>query len=260
MKLTIYQADAFTDKIFQGNPAAIIPLNAWLPEEVMQSIALENNLSETAFFVNEPEGLRIRWFTPAAEVDLCGHATLATAHILFTELNYPENPVLFHSRSGLLGVEKKNDTYWLDFPSSTLKKMEIPLNLTRAFQFEALECWQGRDDLMLVFETEEMIQTLNPDYHEIIKSECRGVIVTAPGKKVDFVSRFFAPAVGVFEDPVTGSAHTILIPYWAKKLGKNRLEANQISKRSGKIQGINLGDRVKIGGKAITYLKGEIFI
>ncbi|NQU88273.1 MAG: PhzF family phenazine biosynthesis protein [Mariniphaga sp.] len=260
MELKIYQVDAFAEKVFSGNPAAVIPLSEWLSDEIMQNIALENNLSETAFFVREANGLHIRWFTPGAEVDLCGHATLATAHILFTILQVQENPVQFNSKSGILKVEKTDNIYWLDFPVSTLKKVDIPKNLISAFNVVPIECWRGRDDFMLVFKNEETIHSLQPDFNQIIKSQCRGLIVTTPGNELDFVSRFFAPTVGINEDPVTGSAHTMLIPYWSEKLGKKEMMARQVSKRSGNVKCISEGERVKIGGEAITYMEGIIKI
>jgi PhzF family phenazine biosynthesis protein len=260
MELKIYQVDAFADQVFSGNPAAVVPLENWLPGEVLQNIALENNLSETAFFVYEPEGLRIRWFTPASEVNLCGHATLGTAHILFNHLNFHANIIEFNSRSGLLKVKKSGDLLWLDFPASKLTQIEIPENLKKAVDSSPKECWHGRDDFMLIFEDEQTIRSINPDFTEISKSECRGLIVTAKGEKVDFVSRFFAPKVGVNEDPVTGSAHTMLIPYWSEKLGKKEMTARQVSKRSGNLKCINYGERVKIGGKAVTYLEGKIWV
>jgi PhzF family phenazine biosynthesis protein len=260
MELKIYQADAFADAVFSGNPAAVIPLGEWLPDSILQKIALENNLSETTFFVDEPEGLRIRWFTPAAEVRLCGHATLASAHILFNHLGFAGDVISFNSLSGVLKIERSEGLLWLDFPASELRQVEIPANLTAAVGCTSLECWRGRDDFMLVFDSEETIRSISPDFQAILKSECRGLIVTAPGQEVDFVSRFFAPRVGVNEDPVTGSAHTMLIPYWSKKLSKTEMQAQQVSKRGGSLQCLNLGNRVKIGGKAVTYLEGRIWV
>lgn len=260
MELKIYQADAFADAVFSGNPAAVVPLAEWLPDSMMQNIALENNLSETAFFVDEPEGLRIRWFTPAAEVRLCGHATLASAHILFNHLGFTGDVISFNSLSGVLKVERSEGLLWLDFPASKLTRVEIPKNLQKAVGAEPLECWRGRDDFMLIFENEETIRSISPDFAAILESECRGLIVTAPGDEADFVSRFFAPRVGVNEDPVTGSAHTMLIPYWSEKLGKPEMRARQVSKRGGSLHCVALGHRVKIGGKAVTYFEGRIWI
>jgi PhzF family phenazine biosynthesis protein len=260
MKLKIYQIDAFADHVFEGNPAAVIPLESWLPNEIMQKIAMENNLSETAFFVAKDDGFHIRWFTPLAEVDLCGHATLASAHVIFNHLNYAENEISFDSRSGILKVKKENDLIVLNFPASPLTETEIPENLKNAFNYQPVKGFKGRDDIMLVFENEEQIVKLNPDFQQILASKTRGVITTAPSKNFDFVSRFFAPAVGVNEDPVTGSAHTMLIPYWSGVLGKNELTAKQVSTRGGIVHCKNCGDRVEIGGKAVTYLVGEIIM
>ena len=258
MELKIYHVDAFADKVFSGNPAAVVPLQEWLADDILQDIACENNLSETAFFVNEPEGLRIRWFTPLAEVDLCGHATLASAYILFNYLNFRGDCIHFNSRSGLLSADKKGDIYMLDFPVSELVRIEIPDNLKRAFDAIPIECWRGRDDLMLVFDDEDTIVSLIPDFKKILQSDCRGLIVTAKGRTYDFVSRFFAPCVGINEDPVTGSSHTMLIPYWSEKLGKKEMVARQLSARGGILQCTNNGSRVKIGGRAVTFLEGKI--
>ncbi len=258
MKLTLYQVDAFAEKVFQGNPAAVIPLQEWLPDETMQNIALENNLSETAFFVPVKNGFHIRWFTPLAEVDLCGHATLATAHVLFNHLDYKKKEINFQSRSGILKVKKQNELIVLDFPASELKEIDIPDNLKSAFKYEAVKCVKGRDDIMLVFNSEKEVINLNPDTQKIIQSKIRGIIATAISNQYDFVSRFFAPAVGVNEDPVTGSAHTLLIPFWSNELGKTALLAKQVSKRGGILDCKYLGERVEIGGKAVTYLIGEI--
>lgn len=260
MKLTLYQIDAFAEKVFEGNPAAVIPLQNWLNDEVMQKIALENNLSETAFFVPVEAGFHIRWFTPLAEVNLCGHATLASAHVLFNHLNYIEKEIRFQSRSGILKVKKERDLIVLDFPVSKISEIEVPENLQTAFNIQPKKCIKGRDDLMLIFEKEEDILNLKPDFQKIIQSKTRGVIVTAKSEKYNFVSRFFAPAVGVNEDPVTGSAHTILIPFWSNELRKNEMIAKQISGRGGILYCKNLGDRVEIGGKAVTYLMGEITV
>lgn len=259
-KLVIYQVDAFAEKLFEGNPAAVIPLKKWLPKQTMQNIALENNLSETAFFIPENENFHIRWFTPVSEVDLCGHATLASAHVVFNHLNFNKSKIIFYSKRGALTVEKENEMLMLNFPSSKCEKTEIPQNLMHAFNRIPQKCFKGKDDYMLVFNSEQEILDLQPDFQQIIKSKTRGIICTSESAKLDFVSRFFAPAVGVNEDPVTGSAHTMLIPYWAAKLGKDKLIAKQLSARSGILWCQNLGSRVKIGGKALTYLVGEITI
>ena len=260
MKLTIYQVDAFAENVFEGNPAAVIPLKSWLADEKMQKIALENNLSETAFFVQNENGFHLRWFTPLAEVDLCGHATLASAHVLFNHLNYGENEISFQSRSGILKVKKEHDLIVLNFPASKISEIEMPENLISAFNIQSVKCIKGRDDIMLVFENELDIINLKPDFQKIIQSKTRGIIATAKSEKFDFVSRFFAPSVGVFEDPVTGSAHTMLIPYWSQVLGKKEMIAKQVSARGGILHCKYSGERVEIGGKAVTYMTGEITI
>ena len=260
MDLTIYQVDAFASKVFEGNPAAVIPLEEWLPDAVMQKIALENNLSETAFFCPGNGNYKIRWFTPLAEVDLCGHATLATAHVLFRHLDYTEDEIRFESRSGLLTVYKTNDQIVLNFPASTVEVKYLPASLKTAFNVHPNKCFKGREDLMLVFKNEQEIQKLQPNFMKIGEATKRGVICTAPSDKYDFVSRFFAPAVGIDEDPVTGSAHTMLIPYWADQLKKTELVAKQISNRGGILYCKHLGERVEIGGNAKTYLIGKITI
>ncbi len=260
MKLKIYQIDAFAEKVFEGNPAAVIPLGNWLTDETMQKIAMENNLSETVFFVPVETGFHIRWFTPLAEVDLCGHATLATAHVLFNHLNYAEKEISFQSRSGILKVKKENDLIVLDFPASFLNEIEIPEKLKTAFNIQPRKCIQGRDALMLVYENEEDIFNLQPDFQKIIQSKTLEIIATAQSNQYDFVSRFFAPLLGINEDPVTGSAHTMLIPFWSKALGKNEMIVKQVSARGGILHCKNLGERVEIGGKAVTFMVGEITI
>lgn len=258
MNLILYQVDAFAENVFSGNPAAVVPLKDWLPDETMQKIALENNLSETAFFIPAEKGFHIRWFTPASEVDLCGHATQATAHVLFTHLDYSEEEIQFESRSGILNVKKENEWLTLNFPASFVNETAISEKIKEAFSIHPQQCFRGRDDLMLVYQNEEEIKKLKPDFQKINEIDARGIIVTAQSDKFDFVSRFFAPAVGVNEDPVTGSAHTMLIPYWAKKFNKAELTAKQVSTRSGILKCRYLDDRVEIGGKAVTYLTGEI--
>jgi len=260
MKLKMYQVDAFAENVFSGNPAAVVPLESWLPDETMQNIALENNLSETAFFISTANGFHIRWFTPAAEVDLCGHATLATAHVLFNHHDYSEKEIQFESRSGILRVKKEKDWIALNFPASFVNEFSISEKIKEAFSISPQQCFRGRDDIMLVYQNEKEIRNLRPDFQKINEIEARGIIVTARSDKFDFVSRFFAPAVGVNEDPVTGSAHTMLIPYWAKTLAKNELSAKQISARGGVLKCKYLNDRVEIGGKAVTFLTGTILI
>ena len=261
MNLTVYQIDAFAEKVFEGNPAAVIPLDdEWLSDETMQKLAMENNLSETAFFIKKDNCYHIRWFTPEAEVDLCGHATLATSHVMFQHLNIATDQICFHSRSGKLSVKKEGDLLVLNFPASKVEAKYIPSVLKTAFGIHPQECYKGRDDLMLIFKSESDIENLNPDFSKMLESTARGIICTAKSEKYDFVSRFFAPSVGVNEDPVTGSAHTMLIPYWSKQLNKPNLKAKQISKRGGILHCKQVGDRVEIGGKAVTYLVGTINI
>ncbi len=260
MKLSIYQADAFASGLFKGNLAAVVPLREWLSDELMQQIAMENNLSETAFFIPEGDRFHIRWFTPKSEVRLCGHATLATAHVLFNELDFQGELLEFESLSGILTVKKVGDRLQLNFPADFAKEVEPIETFTDAFGAKPLQTYKGRTDYMLLFDSEETIQNLQPNIQLLLSTNARGVIATAKGKKVDFVSRFFAPAVGVNEDPVTGSAHTTLIPFWANKLGKIDLEALQLSARGGQVWCTLSGDRVFIAGKAVTYLRGEIEI
>jgi len=260
MKLPIFQADAFAAGLFKGNPAAIVPLTEWLSDELMQQIAMENNLSETAFFIPEGDHFHIRWFTPKAEVKLCGHATLATAHILFNELNFKGDLLEFTSLSGILTVKKVEDKLQLDFPADFAQEVESIDTFAEAFGTKPLQTWKGRTDYLLLFDSEEIIQNLQPNIQLLLSTNARGVIATAKGNEVDFVSRFFAPTVGVNEDPVTGSAHTTLIPFWANKLDKTELTALQLSARGGQLWCTLSGDRVYIAGKAVTYLKGEIEI
>ena len=260
MKLPIYQADAFASGLFKGNPAAVVPLQEWLSDELMQQIAMENNLSETAFFIPEGDHFHIRWFTPRAEVRLCGHATLATAHVLFNELNFQGDLLEFESLSGILTVKKVGEKLQLDFPADFAQEVEPINTFTEAFGAKPLQTFKGRTDYMLLFDSEETIQNLRPNIQLLLSTNARGVIATAKGNEVDFVSRFFAPAVGVNEDPVTGSAHTTLIPFWANKLGKTELTALQLSARGGQLWCTLSGDRVFIAGKAVTYLRGEIEI
>jgi PhzF family phenazine biosynthesis protein len=260
MNLTIYQVDAFTNKVFGGNPAAVCPLEDWLDAELMQKIALENNLSETAFFVKKDDVYEIRWFTPTFEIDLCGHATLASAFVIFNCLKLEDKVIKFHShKSGELSVEKKDNLLILDFPSRPPVVCETPKGLIEAIGKMPKEVLKSRD-YFLVYENEQEILDIKPNFSKLLEIDTHAVIVTAKGDSCDFVSRFFAPEVGVFEDPVTGSSHCNLIPYWAEKLGKNELFGRQISPRGGELFCELKGDRVKIGGNAVLYLKGEIFI
>ena len=260
MELTIYQVDAFASERFKGNPAAVVPLDAWLSDAVMQDIAQENNLAETAFFVPQGEGFHLRWFTPVVEVDLCGHATVATAHVLYEHLAYNKNSITFQSRSGVLTVEKRNSQYLLNFPPDELVKIENAPHLVEAIGTSPVAIYQGKMDWLVVLEEQAQIENLRPDFRKIAEAGGRGTIVTAPGSEVDFVSRCFFPQTGVDEDPVTGSAHTSLAPYWAKRLGKNKLSAKQISRRGGTLAIEWKGERTEIGGEAVTYLIGKIFL
>ena len=258
MKLPVYIVDAFTDKLFGGNPAAICPLHEWLPDKLMQSLAAENNLSETAFVIEEDDHYRIRWFTPATEVKLCGHATLASAHIFYTELNHTKSEVWFESLSGLLKVARKDhDTYTLDFPANPPQETnEVPDGI-----FEGLgtagTVFKTSFDYMVVLSNQQVIENLKPNFASLAKVKARGVVVTARGNEVDFVSRCFYPQSGINEDPVTGSAHTIMVPYWVDQLKKNALRAIQLSKRRGYLECELKNDRVLMSGNAVTYLKGE---
>ncbi|MCK3686075.1 PhzF family phenazine biosynthesis protein [Maribellus sp. YY47] len=259
-KLPLFQVDAFADQVFSGNPAAVVPLKTWLPDDILQKIALENNLSETAFFCENNDGFKIRWFTPLAEVDLCGHATLASAHVLCNHLGYDKKEIVFESRSGILRVNSSDNMILLDFPASPIDEITMPAALKGAFNIHPKSCVKGRNDLMLIFEDESEVLRLQPDFEWLVKAQTRGIICTSLSEKFDFVSRFFAPSVGINEDPVTGSAHTMLIPYWSKQLGKAEMVAKQVSKRGGILYCRHLNERVEIGGKAITYLQGEITI
>lgn len=259
-KQTIYQVDAFSSKLFGGNPAAVCILKEWLKPETMQSIAAENNLAETAFVLERESDFEIRWFTPAIEVALCGHATLASAHVLFEHLKYEKGTIEFYSRhSGQLSVTKNNDLLTLDFPQDELNKIDPPLDILAAFNKAPLEIYKGKTDFLLLYENQKDIEESDPNHFILKNSDARGIIITAPGNEVDFVSRFFAPGSGVDEDPVTGSAHTSLTPFWAERLGKTKLSAQQLSQRKGELSCKLVGKRVKISGKAITYLVGEIY-
>ncbi len=261
MKIPIYQVDAFTDRLFTGNPAAVCPLDHWLEDYVMQQIALENNLSETAFLIPKDDAYAIRWFTPLAEVELCGHATLASAHVLFQHLSFKGNTIRLHSRfSGDLTVSRHDQLLTLDFPKDDLQPALPPEGLIEAIGKKPAEIWKGRTDYLLYYPAQEDIEELKPNFSLLEKTEARGIIVTAPGYECDFVSRFFAPAVGVNEDPVTGSAHTSLTPYWAHRLNQLEFEAQQISARGGLLKCKLSGDRVLISGQARTYMTGTILL
>lgn len=262
IKQKIYQVDAFAHQLFSGNPAAVCPLDYWLPDELMQNIAMENNLAETAFYIKEKDGsFQLRWFTPATEVDLCGHATLATAYVLFNHEGVDGNVIHFHSpRSGKLTVTKAGDLLTMNFPSDVFSEVELTKELTVGFNIKPKTAYKGKTDYMLVYDTEKEITDIVPDFNLINEVQARGIIVTAKGDNVDFVSRFFAPQVDVNEDPVTGSAHTTLIPFWANRLHKDELTAVQLSARKGHLSCKYLGERVEISGQCKLYLTGEIYI
>ena len=260
MKLKIFQVDAFADKVFSGNPAAVCILDSWLDASLMQQIAAENNLAETAFVVKNNDSYDIRWFTPEVEVDLCGHATLASAFVLFHHYVPNSKTIAFHShRNGPLTVEKGNDGYLvMDFPVDELVEVEPLSVMNEALGINPMKTLRGKTDYLLIYDNQKDIEDIRPDFFKLDKIDARGVIVSAKGNEVDFVSRFFAPQSGINEDPVTGSAHTSLTPFWSKVLGKNKLSAKQLSRRGGELLCENLGKRIKISGKAIPYLTGEI--
>ncbi len=262
MRLPIYQVDAFADKLFSGNPAAICPLPQWLPDATMQAIAAENNLAETAFFVREGGDYALRWFTPTVEVDLCGHATLASAHIVFSFLEPKRESVNFQTlKAGTLTVARRADLLVMDFPARSPAPVEAPPGLLAALGGKPRDVLKARDHLV-VYGSAAEISALTPDFAALARvKDCWAVAATAPGENgVDFVSRFFAPAQGIAEDPATGSSHCTLVPYWAKRLGKTELEARQLSRRGGALRCVPRGDRVSIGGHAVLYLEGWITV
>lgn len=259
MKLSLYQIDAFASKPFEGNPAAICPLEEWLSDDLMQSIAEENNLSETAFFVKTNKGYSIRWFTPTREIDLCGHATLASAYVIFKILKHEKDEILFESKSGLLKVKQNKDWLEMNFPSQPAIKCSTPKLLLEAFDEEPIECLQS-EVYLLVFKNGKSILNANPNMSLLSKLDLRGVIITAISENYDFVSRFFAPNDGINEDPVTGSSFTQLIPYWSKRLNKQTLNAKQVSKRGGEVRCTYLKERVQISGRAVKFMDATIEI
>ena len=259
MKIPIVQVDAFTSQVFRGNPAAICPLESWLDDQTLQSIAAENNLSETAFLVGGCGRYEIRWMTPAAEVDLCGHATLASAFVLFGDTEKARDEIVFTSKSGELKVRREGDLLTLDFPSRPPQPMTASEDLLEGLGHPPREVWAARDYLA-VFETENEVRTLAPDFGRLARVDRFAVIATARGDRVDFVSRFFAPGKGIPEDPVTGSAHCTLIPFWSRRLGKKKLHALQVSPRGGELFCEDRGERVTISGRAVRYLQGTIEI
>ena len=261
MKIKMYQVDAFAEKLFTGNPAAVVILESPLKKNQMQSIALENNLSETAFVSINESPIYIRWFTPSIEVDLCGHATLASARILFEY--YPElagDEINFDSKSGILKVTKNKDNLCLNFPVDQPVLLESDPLFGEILGIEPMQLLKGKDDYLAIFKNQKQIEQIQPNFLLLSKLDSRGLVISAPGDRVDFVSRCFYPEAGIEEDPVTGSAHTMLTPYWAKELSKNQLEANQLSKRGGKLNCVLSNNRVFISGKSVIYFDGIISI
>ncbi len=260
MTLALFQVDTFTDQLFKGNPAAVVPLGTWLPDSTMQAIAEENNLSETAFFIPNGDGFHLRWFTPTIEVDFCGHATMATSHVLFQHLDYEKDQIEYQTRVGLVSVRQSENGYEMDAPADQLHEEIIPSSLEDALGAKIKELYSGREDLLAIVESEEVVRHVKPNFEAVAKLTNRGLLVSAPGEQVDFVSRCFFPNAGIDEDPVTGSAHTTMAPYWSERLGKSELTAHQISSRGGKVHCQLEQDRVILGGKAVTYLTGELFL
>jgi len=259
MRIPMFQVDAFTSTVFSGNPAAVCLLEAWLPDTTLQAIAAENNLSETAFLVRHGEEVEVRWFTPLIEVKLCGHATLASAHVLFEHRGWPEKRIRFQTRkAGELIVERKGNRLEMDFPARPPRGIAAPDGLAEALGATPVAVLGSEEDLLVVLADQRTVRALRPDLSSAVMRDSRGAIVTAKGHTVDFVSRFFAPAVGIPEDPVTGSAHCVLIPFWAAKLGKKELHALQVSARGGELFCTDRGERVGIAGSAVTYLEGAI--
>ena len=261
MKLRIFQIDAFAENIFCGNPACVVPLKKWLPKKIMLNIAKENAVAETAFFIKSDNHFKLRWFTPETEMDLCGHATLATAHAIHSILKFKTKDILFKTKSGNLLVQVQNGSYYMNFPSRKPIPAELPLNIKKSLNYIPVEVYKSRDYL-LVYENESKVKNIeiNRQFFDKCNLKTGGVIITSKSKKYDFVSRFFTPKATVFEDPVTGSAHCTLIPFWGERLNKDTLDAMQISPRGGKLKCENKRDRVVISGKAKTYSEGFICI
>jgi len=262
MDIPIYQVDAFAGELFKGNPAAVCPLEDYLPENTLQSIAQENNLSETAFFLKEGDGYGLRWFTPGSEVKLCGHATLATAHVLYSELGYQAPELTFQTLSGKLFVRSTgSDQYQMNFPLAETEYCDPPKGLVEALGRTPVEVFRSGEDVYAVYDSQEVVESLDPDMFALRNLDTRGIGITAPGEEgLDFVSRFFAPRLGIPEDPVTGSAHCSIAPYWSEQLGKTEFRARQVSSRGGDLDLQITGDRLLISGQARTYLKGRIYI
>lgn len=257
MKITVYQVDAFANKPFEGNPAAICPLSEWLPDDTMQAIAAENNLSETAFFVPHDDGYGLRWFTPATEVDLCGHATLAAAKVLFDELGYEKDEIGFNTKSGLLTVKRSGDLLQMNFPAQAPTPHELPPQIVEAFGTTPEDCLKFAD-IIAVLPSEDLVREAAPDMSLLAQLDCRGIIITAQAEDYDFVARWFGPRTGIEEDPVTGSAFTQLVPYWAARTGKKKFSAKQVSQRGGEVLCEIVGDRVMISGRAVLFMRGVI--
>ncbi|MDR0660920.1 MAG: PhzF family phenazine biosynthesis protein [Prevotellaceae bacterium] len=259
MPYPIYQVDAFTDKLFGGNPACVVPLDKWFPDEQLMLIAAENAVPETAFFIPNGDSYHLRWFTPDIEMDLCGHATLATAHVLFNHMQHSKASISFNTQSGLLAVKREGSMLILDFPSRMPSPAILPDELMDGLNIKPKEIYKARD-YVLVYDSEDDIRQIKPDREKfnLINIDPGGVIVTAQGENVDFVSRFFTPRASIFEDPVTGSAHCSLTPFWAERLGKTRLSAMQLSDRIGKLLCELKDNRVLLKGQAITYMQGDI--
>ena len=261
MNIPIYQADAFTSTLFAGNPAAVCFLEGWLDDDLLQAVAAENNLSETAFLVPNSKGFDLRWFTPVTEVALCGHATLASAFVLFECRGWKKKAIRFKTRmSGELTVVRRDDLLEMDFPARPARVQSPPSGLSEALGTEEIEVYGSEEDVLVVLESEAHVRNLSPDFAALGSVDCRGIIVTAAGDRADFVSRFFAPRVGISEDPVTGSAHCVLTPYWAQVLKKDTLHAFQVSRRGGELFCENRGERVRIAGRAVLYLEGTITV
>lgn len=259
MRVPFFQVDAFTDRVFGGNPAAVCMLEQWLPDAQLQAIAAENNLSETAFVVSSGGQYRVRWFTPTVEVDLCGHATLAGAHVILNELGVDGDCVAFESTSGPLFVRRQSDMLALDFPARPAQPCDPPDALVRGLGGSPVESLSARDYLV-IYESEDDVLALQPDVEQLLRLQCVGVIASAPGDRSDFVSRFFAPSAGVPEDPVTGSAHCTLVPYWSNRLDRTELHAFQVSPRRGELFCEHRGERVIIAGRAVTVIRGELLL
>lgn len=255
--IPIYQVDAFASEVFKGNPAAVCPLDNWLPDATLQAIAAENNLSETAFLVPRGGDYNLRWFTPVAEVDICGHATLGSAYVIAHHLKPGADTMRFHTRSGLLTVTRRGELFTLDFPALKRERAPDDPDVVAALGVAPVEIWHAMD-LLVVYPREADIRDMRPDMAKVAAVKTRGVLVTAPGDDCDFVSRFFAPQSGIPEDPVTGSAHCILTPYWAKRLGKTKMTARQISKRGGELEVEDRGERVLISGRVTPYMEGRV--